>query len=198
MPIGVPLTDPAFLVALEHQHRLTADDYHRMIAAGIFEEDDRLELLEGVIVEMSPQSPRHALVISRLCDPAFVSPGPQFLVRCQLPLTLGPHSEPEPDVAVVLRTEADRIDRHPVTAALVIEVAGDSLQKDRLTKSATYAAAVIPEYVIVNLAHDCLEVHRDPDPEARRYRTVVTVAVTQRFESKAVEGFAFAAADLLR
>jgi Uma2 family endonuclease len=196
MSNGPSLSDPAFVAALEHQHRLTVEDYHRMIEAAVFDEDERLELLEGVIVEMSPQAPRHALVISRLCDPVFVVPGPDFLVRCQLPLTLGRASEPEPDVAVVSRALAAQRDRHPGTAALVFEVAGDSLRKDRLAKGAVYAAAGIPEYVIVNLAQDCLEVHRDPDPQGRRYRTVVTLA-TGRFESVSVSGFAFAVADLL-
>lgn len=197
MPTGPSLTDPAFLAALEHQHRLTVADYHRMIAAGVFQEDERLELLEGVIVEISPQTPRYAQVIRRLCDPQFVTPPPDFVVQAQLPLTLGPDSEPEPDVAVVPRVEAAHRDRHPTTAALVFEVAGESLRKDRLAKSAIYAAAGIPDYVIVNLAQECLEAHRHPDPGTRRYRTVQTLSATDRFESVSVPGFAFTVADLL-
>lgn len=168
-----------------------------MIAAGVFQEDEPLELLEGVIVEMSPQTPRHARVIRRLCDPQFVTPGPGFVVQAQLPLTLAPDSEPEPDVAVVPRSEAEHPDRHPTTAALVFEVAGESLRKDRLAKGAIYAGAGIPEYVIANLAQECLEAHRDPDPAARRYRTVATLSTKDRFESSSVPGFAFAVADLL-
>lgn len=197
MPTGPSLTDPAFLAALEHQHRLTVGDYHRMIAAGVFEEGARLELLEGLIVEMSPQTPRHARVIRRLCDPQFVTPGPDFVVQAQLPLTLAPDSEPEPDVAVVARAEAAHPDRHPATAALVFEVSGESLRKDRLAKGAIYASAGIPEYVIANLAQGCLESHREPDPVARRYRTVVTLSAEDRFESLSVPGFAFTVADLL-
>ena len=85
MPGGPSLTDPAVLAALEHQHRLSVEDYHRMIAAGVFDEDERLELLEGVIVEISPQGPRHARVIRRLCDPQFVTAGSGFVVQSQLP-----------------------------------------------------------------------------------------------------------------
>lgn len=197
MPAGPSLTDPAFLAALEHQHRLTVADYHRMIAAPVFQEDERLEMLEGVIVEMSPQIPRHAQVIPYLCDPQFVTPGPGFVVRARLPLTLGPGSEPEPDVAVVPRAEAAQRDRHPTTAVLVFEVAGESLRKDRLAKGAIYTGAGIPEYVIVNLAQECLETHRDPDPGTRRYRTVQTLSATDRFESLSVPDFAFTVADLL-
>lgn len=200
MPTGPSLSDPAVLAALEHRHRLSVDDYHRMIGAGVFDEDERLELLEGVIVEMSPQRPRHARVIRRLCDPQFATPGPAFVVQAQLALTLGADSEPEPDVAIVAKADAelaDREDRHPAIAALVFEVAGESLRKDRLAKGAIYAAAGIPEYVIANLTQDCVEAHSDPDPGARRYRTVVTLSGSDRFQSVAVPDFGFAVADLL-
>jgi hypothetical protein len=70
-------------------------------------------------------------------------------------------------------------------------VAGESLQKDRLTKSALYAGAGIPEYVTVNVDEGCLEVHRDPHRASRRYRTLATLAGNQGFESSTVPGFAF-------
>jgi len=197
MSSGHALTDPALLAALESQRRLRVEDYHRMVAAGVFEEDERLELLEGVIVQMSPQSPRHAIVITRLCDPQFAAVGPDSLVRAQLPLTLEPNSEPEPDVAIVRRAEGGDRHRHPSSALAVFEVASDSLRKDRLAKAVLYAQAGIPEYVIVNLAQECLEVHRDPDPKGRRYRTLTTLAGTDRFQSASVASLAFLVADLL-
>jgi Uma2 family endonuclease len=197
MSSGHALTDPALLAALESQRRLRVEDYHRMVAAGVFEDDERLELLEGVIVQMSPQSPRHAVVITRLCDPQFAAVGPDCLVRAQLPITLEPDSEPEPDVAIVRRAEGGDRHRHPSSALAVFEVASDSLRKDRLAKAVLYAQAGIPEYVIVNLAQECLEVHRDPDPKGRRYRTLTTLAGTDRFESAVVGGLTFLVADLL-
>ena len=103
MSIDPSPSDPRSVLALEPQRRLSVDDYHRMIAAGVFDEDEHIELLEGVIVEMSPQRPRHAEVIRRLCDPRFVTAGPDHVVQAQLPLSLGEASEPEPDVAVVPR-----------------------------------------------------------------------------------------------
>jgi Uma2 family endonuclease len=197
MSAGLSLTDPGLLAALERQRRLSVEDYHRMITAGVFDEDERLELLEGVIVEMSPRSPRHAVVIQRLCDPQFASAGPDCLVRSQLPLTLTPDSQPEPDVAVVPRSASGDRNEHPSTALLIFEVASESLRKDRLIKSALYAQARIPEYVIVNLDQECLEVHREPDPGARRYRTVTTLGASDRFESASVPGFFFRVGDLL-
>ena len=167
-----------------------------MAEAGILDEDDRVELIEGVIVEMSPQAPKHARLIQRLCDPTFANVPLDLVIRCQLPLTLSRDSEPEPDVSVVLRVDAASKGSHPTTAALVFEVAGESLQKDRLTKSALYASAGVPEYVIVNVEQECLEVHRDPDASSRRYRTLVTLSGADRFESAAVSGFAFRVASL--
>ena len=96
-----------------------------MTEAGILDEDDRVELLEGVIVEMSPQGPKHAMLIQRLCDPTFAKVPPDFVIRCQLPLTLSRDSEPEPDVSVVRRADAASHSSHPTTAALVCEVAGE-------------------------------------------------------------------------
>ena len=154
--------------------RITVDEYHRMIEAGIFGEDDRLELLEGVIARMSPQSPEHARVIWWLTNtlarllPTSLSVGPQ------LPLTVSASSEPEPDLSVV---EAGwPANEHPRTARLVVEVSGSSLRQDRGLKAAIYARAGIPEYWIVNLAEGSVEVHRDPDIGAGRYRTLLTFA----------------------
>jgi hypothetical protein len=94
MSTGPSPSDSRSVLALEPQRRLSVEDYHRMIEAGVFGEDERLELLEGVIVEMSPQKPRHAEVISRLGEARFVGSPPSVVLRVQLPLTLGPDSEP--------------------------------------------------------------------------------------------------------
>lgn len=157
--------------------RITVDEYHRMIEAGIFGEDDRLELLEGVIARMSPQSPDHARVIWWLTNtlvrllPTSLSLGPQ------LPLTVSSSSEPEPDLCVV--ETGWPAGEHPRTALLVVEVSGSSLRQDRDVKGAIYARGGIPEYWIVNLAERCVEVHRDPDVAAGRYRTLSTFAEGQ-------------------
>jgi Uma2 family endonuclease len=193
---GPSLTDPGLMLVLDRRRRLSAGDYHRMIGAGILGEDDHVELIEGVIVEMTPQGPKHAALIQRLCDPMFARVPPDMVVRCQLPVTIGLDSEPEPDVSIVRRADAASTTSHPTMAALVFEVAGESLAKDRLAKAALYAGAGIPEYVIVNAEQDCLEVHRDPDTAARRYRTLVTPSGDRAFESAAVPGFGFRVAAL--
>lgn len=151
-----------------------------MTDAGILDEDERVELLEGVIIPMSPQRPEHAGRIQRLANRLTRRLPPIYEVRVQLPLSLGGISEPEPDLAVVRADQGDPISAHPSTALLAIEVARESLRKDRELKAAIYARAGIPEYWIVNLAESCVEVYRDPDPAAGRYRTSLKVSTGEQ------------------
>lgn len=173
------------------------DEYHRMIDTGILDEDERVELLGGVIVEMSPQSKRHALSTQRLTRLLARFLPDHLAVRPQLPLTITLEaSEPEPDLAVVTALEAEQSERHPERALLVIEVAADSLQKDRGVKSRLYARAGIPEYWIVNLVDDQVEAYRDPDSTAGRYRRMVTYSRGESAVSEAIEGFSVAVEDV--
>jgi Uma2 family endonuclease len=133
-----------------------------MAEAGIFSPDERVELLNGEILTMTPQNSPHAAtvgLVERVLQRVF---GSDHWVRVQLPLIVDPDSEPEPDLAVVSGTPRDYVAEHPRTALLVIEVADTSLDKDRDRKAAIYARAGIPEYWIVNLAERCLEVYRNP------------------------------------
>jgi Uma2 family endonuclease len=140
---------------------LSVDRYHRMVDADVFDEDDKVELIEGVLVAMSPHSKKHALSITRiqlyLIDRLSRA---SWSVRCQLPLSLA-ISEPEPDLAVVRRMDEETAERHPRTAALIIEVAKSSLAADR-AKSREYALAGVSEYWIVDVDRRWIELHRDP------------------------------------
>jgi Uma2 family endonuclease len=159
----------------ERQRRITVDEYHRMIEAGILGEHEDVQLITGTMVAMTPQGRPHARIIQRLNRLLVRVVGDDLEVLTQLPLTLLDDSEPEPDLAVVRAEEAQSREHHPRTALLVIEVAGESLRLDRKSKAALYARAGIPEYWIVNLAESTVEVHREPDPttDAYRARTVV-------------------------
>ena len=138
--------------------RWTRDEYDRMIATGIFHPEERLELLEGEIVHMTPQGSGHATAVSLMEEALRRIFGQGFLVRVQMPLALDPESEPEPDVAVVVGEARDYRDEHPRTAVLVVEVADPTLSFDRERKAALYARAGIQEYWLLNLTDRCLEV----------------------------------------
>jgi Uma2 family endonuclease len=170
-------------------------EYHRMVDAGILTEDDRVELLEGVIVLMSPQKDPHAHAIEVLAETLVLQVKGRFRVRPQLPLTIGDRSEPEPDLAVVPLPEPGSPALNRRAALLVMEVASDSLRKD-LAKSRIYAQAAIPEYWIVNLEERCLEVSRDPDAEAGMYRTSTKASPGDELRSSAVESVAVVVGNL--
>ena len=143
-------------------HRFTRARYEKMVDAGIFDEDDRIELLDGEIVEMAPQKSRHATAVSLLNRCMADCFGRGFDVRVQWPLALGPHSEPEPYIAVVRGSPRDYRDAHPQHAELIVEVADATLAYDRGRKLAAYARAGIADYWILDLAASTLEVCRAP------------------------------------
>jgi Uma2 family endonuclease len=149
--------------------RLTVERYFALVDEGVLAPDDAVELLEGVIVAMAPQSPRHAAATTRVGEVIRRTIGTRALVREEKPLVLGTQSVPEPDLCVVPHRSDYYADAHPRTALLVVESADSSLVQDRLTKAGIYAAAGIPEYWIVNLRDDCVEVHRRPEPSRRTY-----------------------------
>ena len=177
------------------QRPIAVVEYHQMIDAGVFGEDERIELLAGAIVRMSPQSLAHVHAIVYLTELLARALPARFQLRCQVPLTLA-RSEPEPDFAVVERRAAQRAARHPKTAVLVIEVAVDSLDKDR-AKAAIYAEASVQEYWIVDVAHRCVEVRRRPRRTLGAYAEHA-VARSGELTSAALPGIAVPIAALFR
>lgn len=138
-----------------------ADRYEEAVARGIFTSEDPIELIDGeIITHLSPQKSPHATANSLVDGALRIAFGPGFVFRTQLPLRLGLQSLPEPDVAVVRGSPRDYLEGHPRTAELVVEVSDSSLVIDRGRKLRLYAREGIPEYWIVNLAEDCVEVHR--------------------------------------
>jgi Uma2 family endonuclease len=161
--------DPSLLSA-DKIRPLSRLEYERMVELGFFYEDEHIELLEGVLVKMSPQGWQHAAVIQRISNVLARSIDDELAVRTQLPFAATDYSEPEPDIAVV---HDDRVSRtHPREALLVVEVSGDSLGRDRDAKLAAYARAHVPEYWIVNVETMTVEVYTKP-ARARYARTQV-------------------------
>jgi Uma2 family endonuclease len=144
---------------------LTVDEYHAMGRAGILHEDDRVELLDGQLIAMSPLGGPHISVVNRLANRLAVHLAGRAVVSVQNSLRLDDRSEPEPDL-VLLRPEADD-GRVPTAedARLVVEVADTTLRYDRGVKRTRYAQAGIPEVWVVALAERYVEVSRGPLPD---------------------------------
>jgi len=177
--------------------RVTAKRYFQMTECGIIAPDDRVELLEGLIVSMAAQSAPHAAAVHRVQLAMQAKIGTQAAIRTQMTFLAGGKSVPEPDIAVVPGKAEDYFDEHPSSAFLIVEVAFSSLIQDRLTKAAIYGRAGIPCYWIVNLRDHCIEVFRDPDRERAEYRSVSRAAGGQAVVIDAFPDVAFEAAELL-
>lgn len=181
---------------LAAESRVTRERYWQLVGDGTIGPDDRVELLDGVIVAMSPQSPPHAGVVRKLTQWLAGAVGRHATLQIQLPLDLDATSAPEPDVAVVPGRPEDYMAAHPTTALLVIEVADSSLIQDRLTKAPLYAAAGIPEYWVVNLRDRCVEVQCRPIPAERRYGESRIARPGDMLEVVAIPAAAIAVAEI--
>jgi len=137
--------------------RFSVEQYHRLGELGVLSADEKVELLEGWIVEKMNQRPIHGYTVRRLCEILQNDLPSGFLVQCQLPITTE-RSEPEPDIAIIRGRNQDFREHHPfgTDCRLVVEVADTSLQRDR-AKAAIYCSAGVEEYWIVNVNDQCLE-----------------------------------------
>ena len=154
----------------------TREEYHRIGEVGILKPTDRVELIRGEIVEMSPIGRRHYAFVNNLAQLLIVRLAGRAIVAVQGPIVLADDTEPEPDVAIIRRRPVPYKEReaHAEDALLLIEVAESSLAYDRSTKRRLYAAAGIPECWVVDCAAESVEVHRTPD--AGGYREVSHLA----------------------
>jgi Uma2 family endonuclease len=173
----------------------TVEQYFALEAEGLLDPDERTELLEGVVVSMAPASSRHATTVVLVAEALSAAVGSGAAVRPQVPFIASRRSVPEPDVAVVPGRTRDYLRAHPKTALLAVEVADSSVGQDRLTKASIYARNGIPEYWIVNLRTNRIEVHRNPS--GGRYRERTIVGPGHRLELVGIPGAAVLVDDLL-
>jgi Uma2 family endonuclease len=152
-------------------YRFTVDDYYRMAEVGILPPGVRVELVAGEVVRMSPIGRKHASCVGRLQFTLTQRLGRRAAVRIQQPIRLGEFSEPEPDVVVARWREDYYAAGHPDAedTLLVIEVGDATARYDREIKGALYATAGVPEYWVVDLDAQAVDVYRDATPEG--YRT---------------------------
>jgi Uma2 family endonuclease len=181
--------------------RWTRVEYERLVEQGFFQPDERLELLDGLLVVREPQGSLHASAVGAARDALQRAFGRGYSLRDHSPVALDDVSEPEPDVAVVRGRHFDYGEAHPTTPLLVVEVAETSLSRDR-RKIGLYARAGIRECWIVNLMDDVIEVYRHPEPAAdaaygARYRTLRLLRRGARVSPLAAPRARVAVADLL-
>jgi Uma2 family endonuclease len=159
-------------VGIDLQRRLfTADEYHRMGEAGVFRPDDRVELVEGEIVEMTPLGSRHGACVDRMVVLLQPLVAGTAILRVQGSIRLDAHSEPHPDLAVLKHRADFYASAHPAPedVLLVVEVAETSLRYDRTVKIPLYARRGIPEAWLVDLATATIDVLTHPSPQGYQH-----------------------------
>ena len=153
------------------RRRFTRAEYYRMAEAGILGRHDRVELIRGEIVEMSPIGRRHRAFVDNLNELLVLRLAGRAIVSVKQPVVLTEDTEPQPDVTVLLRRRPvpyKEREAHAEDVLLLIEVADSSLAYDRSTKLRLYAEAGIPEYWVVDCEAETVEVYRDPGPDGYR------------------------------
>lgn len=175
----------------------TVAEYYKMAEVGILLPDERVELIEGRIVKMSPKGIRHAATNDRVSDCFRKHLVDRATIRNQNPIHLDDASEPEPDLVLAVQQENGYFDHHPTPpeVLLVLEIADASLNIDRYTKSRLYASAGIIQYCLINLQTDEIEDYRDPGPEG--YRSKQTYKGGQSFSLVAFPEIVIAVGELL-
>lgn len=143
-------------------HRWSVDEYHRMALAGLLDETDRVELIEGELIDMAPIGSKHAFIVNRLSQTFSTKAGRQYFVSTQNPVQLGERSEPQPDIAL-LRL-GDYMDKLPTAGEvlLIVEVSQTTIDYDREVKLALYALHGIPEVWLLDVNAGELTIYREP------------------------------------
>lgn len=175
----------------------TVEEYFRMAEVGILDPDERVELINGEIVEMSPIGTRHNACVDRAAHQFFSRLSGRAIIRTQGSVRLGPQSEPEPDL-VLLRPRADFYASTPATPAdilLIVEVADSTIVTDREVKVPLYAAAEVPEVWLEDLGAQLLRVYREP--VAGEYRQTLVLGYEASIAPLAFPDVTFTVAELL-
>jgi Uma2 family endonuclease len=160
------------------RHRLTVDDYHQMAESGILGSDDRVELIAGEVLDMSPIGSLHAALVAALCEYLGRLAAGRLTVWSQNPIRLGDSSEPQPDIALVKPRRDFYAAAHPGPAdtLLIVEVAESSLAYDLGVKVPLYARHVIPEVWVIDAATRTTHRFRGPRPDGYAEQGTITPA----------------------
>ena len=185
------------MALLVTRRRFSVADYYRMVESGILHERDRVELIDGEVLEMSPIGPRHNACVDRANRVFSQRLGDRAIIRVQGSIQLDEYGVPKPDL-VVMRPRRDFYASAlptPSDVLLIVEVAESSIRYDRDVKAPLYARAGIPEYWLEDLTRDVLMVYRDPAPDGDR--TVRTLRRGERIAPLAFPELSVAVEELL-
>lgn len=192
---------PTAIETEPHPYLWTLEEYERMTDIGFFNHK-RVQLIEGVIIEMASMKSPHSASVTLTNDALRTVFKERFYVQSQVPISLGKRSQPEPDVAVIVGKVRDYAKAHPTNAALVVEVSDATLAYDRRVKGSLYARYGIEDYWVVNLIERKLEIYRRPTPDESqpsgfRYADVVILDETESVSPLAAPDAMIKVADLL-
>lgn len=181
--------------------RWTVEQFHEMADRGWFE-GRRPFLLDGIIWEQGPMNPLHASAVFLTAEAIRAIFGTGWVVRAQMPLKVDEDNDPLPDLAVCAGKASDFFTAHPVTAALVVEVADTSLREDLSAKAERYATAGVADYWVLDVVNRRMHVLRDPQPlpkglGATAYRTQTILGPTDRVSPLAAPHASILVGDLL-
>ncbi|BAY47346.1 hypothetical protein SAMD00079811_49640 [Scytonema sp. HK-05] len=168
------------------RRKFTVEQYHKMAESGILAGDDRVELIRGEIIEMSPIGTKHAGCVNRLVNLLIQRLGKRIILAPQNPVVLNNNSEPQPDVTLLQPREDFYENAHPQPndIFLIIEVADTTVKYDREVKIPLYAEDNITEVWLVDINEQCVEVYREPTADG--YQSVQKLT---RGESLAIQAF---------
>jgi Uma2 family endonuclease len=160
--------------------RLSVQDYHYMAKSGILQPDERIELLDGVIIQMAAKGTAHSSSVSRLEKLLGDRLSDRTLLRFQDPVRMSDYSEPEPDIAVVHPDPLFYEDHHPIPSEvyLLIEVSDTTLRFDRETKASLYARSGIVDYWVLDVQDRRLHVYREPSADGYQSETILAEELT--------------------
>ena len=176
-------------------HRWSLAEYHQMAQIGLLDETDRVELIEGELIDMAPIGSKHAFRVDSIARALQLAAGTSFLVRVQNPILLGEHSEPQPDIAVV--KDKNYSAAHPCAedVLVIVEVSDTTLAYDRDVKLSLYARHGIPEVWLLDVNAGELTVYREP--AEGQYRLIRKPTTAEVVSPTLVAGVAISLAQVL-